>query len=95
MCHPPSVNIVHGAAHLLLVYVVGQRVVGTEDEVLRRVFQNLVNLGLQFLPRTVFDGTAVVQTTQHRAAEQTADLVGWTLHTLNLREVFILKNTGT
>ena len=75
MCLAPRVHIVHQGTNALGIRVVGDRVIGSEDEVIRGILQNLVNLSLCLFQGSRIELSLTGQTSKDRTIEQFGNLL--------------------
>ena len=71
----PRVHIVHQGTNALGIRVVGDRVIGSEDEVVRGIFQNLIHLCLCLLQGSRIELALTSQTSENRTIEQFGNLL--------------------
>ena len=70
MCLAPRVHIVHQGTYALGIRIVGDRVIGSEDEVIWSILQNLVNLSLCLLQGSRIELALTSQTSEDWTIEQ-------------------------
>ena len=71
----PRVHIVHQGTNALGIRVVGDRVIGSEDEVVRGILQNLIHLCLCLLQGSCIEFALTSQTSENRTIEQFGNLL--------------------